>query len=378
MNRVSKTMTIGIFFGYILLLPILTLFLPKEDFSEVENRKLSSMPNFSAESVFNRKYMNGIEKYLSDHFVGRSSWIGIKTNIELAMGKKEINGVFILENRLVKRMNEPDYSLVDKSVEAINDFSEKYDMPVFVMVAPASGGIYMDELPIYSGSYNQKTLIDYVYNHLDGEEVTSLNAYSALFATRDEYIYYRTDHHWTSLGAYYAYSSTIQKMGFTPVSLGRFDIEHASRSFKGTLYSDVVYDGIQNDVIDYYFNKSGPKITSLTVGTGDKLRVFDSLYFREYLDKKDKYASFTGPNEPFVNIKTDASSGKKLLLFKDSYAHCYVPFLAQHYSEIEMVDLRYINSSLENYIDVNKYDQVMFLYNAVNFAEDENIKKLGF
>jgi hypothetical protein len=370
-------MSIGIFFGFLLLLPVLTIILPKQSFSEVENRSLSEMPEFNAISVMSRDFMNGTEDFLSDHFAARSSWIGIKTDIELLSGKSEVNNVFILENRLVERTPQPDYQLADLSIQAINDFAEKYSVPTFVMIAPTSGGIYMDELPENSGSFNQKTLIDYVYNGLDNENVTALNAYSALYATRDEYIYYRTDHHWTTLGAYYAYSSTIKKMGFTPVSLGKFDIEHASHSFKGTLYSKVLYDEIEDDVIDYYYNKSSAKVMSVIVGEGEQAEVYDSLYFREYLAKKDKYSSFTGPNQPLINIKTDSLSGKKLLLIKDSYAHCFVPFLVQHYSEIEMLDLRYINSSIENYVDVSSYDQVLFLYNATSFAEDENIKKLG-
>lgn len=378
MNKISKTMTIVLFFGFLLLLPILTLLMPKQTVSEVENRTLAKTPDFSIQNVKDRTYMNGIESYLSDHFVGRPNWIGMKTDIELLTGKNEIKDVFILDNRLVKRTDAPDYSIVDGNVSAINQFANENNLPVFLMLAPTSSGIYMDELPANSGNFNQKGLIDYSYNNINSDIVTTLNAYSALYATRDEYIYYRTDHHWTSLGAYYAYSSTIKKMGFTPMALNRYDVEHASHSFKGTLYSDVLYDKIDDDVIDYYFNRTGTEVTSVISGIGDNATTSDSLYFREFLDKKDKYSSYTGPNQPFVTIKTNSTSDKKLLLFKDSYAHCLVPFLTQHYSEIVMIDLRYVTSSVDSLVDIDSFDHALFMYNTDNFSEDSSLTRVNF
>ena len=167
-------------------------------------------------------------------------------------------------------------------------------------------------------------------------------------------------------------------MGFSPIYLSSFDIQHASSDFMGTLYSKVLYDKITPDTIDFYYYNKGVKINSVEVDTGVEIKAYNSIYFNEFLDKKDKYSSFLGTNQQIVTIKTDSPTNKKLLLFKDSYAHCYIQFLAQHYSEIKMVDMRYINGSIEDYVDVEGYDQIMFLYNASNFATDENLKKLSY
>lgn len=367
-----------LFFGLLIIMPVITLLSPDKEFSENENRVLASMPKFSVDSIMERKYMNGIENYLSDHFIGRVNWISLKTDLELSAGKKEINGVFILKDRLIEKFEEPDSIVVEKSIKAINDFADKTQKNVYVMIAPTSAGIYSSQIPANAPIYNQKVFIDHVYESLENDNITTLDVYSPLFASRNEYIYYRTDHHWTSLGAYYAYYSTIKMMGFSPIYLSSFDIQHASSDFMGTLYSKVLYDKITPDTIDFYYYNKGVKINSVEVDTGVEIKAYNSIYFNEFLDKKDKYSSFLGTNQQIVTIKTDSPTNKKLLLFKDSYAHCYIQFLAQHYSEIKMVDMRYINGSIEDYVDVEGYDQIMFLYNASNFATDENLKKLSY
>jgi len=315
---------------------------------------------------------------LKAQFVGRANWIGLKTDFEMATGKKETNGVYILDDKLVEKLETPDFRVVQKSIDAINKFSSKTYLPIYVMVAPTATGIYIEEIPKNAPKFDQKAFIDLIYGKLDSEKIVALDAYSALFPTRDEYIYYRNDHHWTTLGAYYAYASTIKKMGFSPINIDKFNIEHASSDFKGSLYSKALYDGIQADNIDFYDYSKGTKVTSVQVNNGIETKVYNSVYFRDFLEKKDKYSAFLGSNQPLVKIETDLPEERRLLIFKDSYANCYVPFLAQHYSEISLVDLRYVNGGIDNLIDLNEYDQILFLYNASNFSTEENIRNLNF
>lgn len=376
MNKISKIITIILFFGFLVTLSVLTVIMPKKTFSQEENRPLSTIPDFSLENVKNKNYMNGLDTFVSDHFVLRTDWITMKTNTELATGKKDTNGVYITDDMFLEKLESPDYVTVGKSIASINKFASKHNLPVFVMVAPTSTGVYTENLPDFAPKFDQKAFIDYIYDELKSPNIVTLDAFSALYSTRDEYVYYRTDHHWTTLGAYYAYAMSINKMGFNPVSLSQFDIEHVSDEFLGTFYSKVLYDGVKADIMDYYHYDDGAKITSVVVDNGVKKTTYDSLYFRDYLNKKDKYSSFTGPNMPSITINTNSQSGKKLLLVKDSYAHCFVPFLAQHYSQIQMVDLRYINNYLDQIEDIEGYDQVMILYNASNFSNDKNIIKL--
>lgn len=373
-NNLPKITSFYLFFGLITVLPIITFLLPKKDFSEIENRVLSDFPKFSVSSVLDRSFMKNSENYFADHFVGRTDWIKAKTEIELLSGKKEINGVYIDNGRMVEKLESPDYKNISRSVLAINNFAENTGLETYVMIVPTSAEIYSSTFP----NVNQKDEISKIYSELYAENIITLDAYSALNSHKEDYIYYRTDHHWTSLGAYYVYSSTIYDMGFTPVSWDNYNIEHASSDFKGTLYSKTLYDGVDSDILDIYYTTLGTDIISVEVYTGKGTETYDSYYFREFLEKKDKYSVFGGQNQPVVTIRTNAQNDNKLLVIKDSYANSYIPFLTQHYSEITMLDMRYIDVPYNEIIDTNDYNQVLFLYNYSTFAQDKNIRKLDF
>ena len=373
-RNLPKMFSFFLFFGVITILPIITIILPKKEFSEIENRVLSDVPKFSFSSALDRSFMKDSESYFADHFVGRTEWIKAKTQMELLSGKREINGVYIDGERMVEKLDSPDYKTISKSISAINNFSETTGLKTYVMIVPTSAEIYSSSNP----NINQKEEIDSIYSELSGENIITLDAYNALNSNKEDYIYYRTDHHWTTLGAYYVYSTTIYDMGFTPISWDNYNIEHASSEFKGTLYSKTLYDGIKSDMIDIYYPVSGVDITSVDVYTGKGTENYESYYFRDFLETKDKYSVFGGQNQPVVNIKTNSYNENKLLVIKDSYANSYVPFLSQHYSEITMIDMRYIDVPYNEIVDIDDYDQVLFLYNYSTFAQDKNIRKLDF
>lgn len=367
-----------IFLIILVALPLATIFSKKEVKSEMENRTLATFPKLSLKTIKDKSFMNGFDNYISDHFIARINWIELKVDTELAIGKKEINGVYITDNMLVEKLDEPNYQEVNNSVEAINNLAKRFTKPdYFVLVAPTSAGIYADSLPFKAPQVNQQEFIDYIYGSLS-EDVSSIDIYNTLYASKDEYIYYRNDHHWTSLGAYYAYNTAIQKLGFTPISYDKFNIEHVNDSFKGTFYSKSLYNGIKADTIDIYTLDESNGIKSMTVNDGQSEIVFNTLYDRSYLDTKDKYGMFLSENNPIVTVKTNVDNEKKILVIKDSYANCFVPFLAEHYSEITILDLRYIGVTSNNIVNINDYNQVLFLYNASTIAQDENLKKMDY
>lgn len=365
-----------VFFGFLIVFALITVFSPKETFSELENKSLERKPKLSAKTWFDRSYTDKLEKYIADHFSGRVGWLELKSNIETSVGKKELNGIYILKNRLIEKVSAPDYSDVDKSINAINTFGAENDIPVYVMLVPTSAEFYKDELAAFYPQLDQRGFIDYVYSVLD-EGISTIDVYDVLRSHKDDYVYYRTDHHWTSLGAYYAYAAAGEQMGYTPRELSFYDVEHASDSFKGTFYSKTLSTAIEDDTMDFYHSPDGdsPVTVEVTQEFGSKPEVSDSIYFRDYLDVKDKYASFLGTNAPIVTIKT-GSEGGKLLIIKDSYAHCYSQFLTEDYSEITLIDMRYIQLSYKKIIDVSEYDEALFLYNVSSFAGDTDLKKL--
>lgn len=365
-----------VFFGFLVIFALITVFSPKETFSELENKSLEREPKLSAKSWFDRSYTDKLEKYIADHFSGRVGWLELKSGIETSVGKKEINGIYILKDRLIEKVVEPDYSDVDKSINAINTFGSENDIPVYVMLVPTSAEFYKDELADFYPELDQRKFIDYVYSGLD-EGISAIDVYDVLSSHKNDYIFYRTDHHWTSLGAYYAYAEAGEQMGYTPHELSFYDVEHASDSFKGTFYSKTLSASVKDDTMDFYHSPDGdaPLTVEVTQEFGSDPEVNDSIYFRDYLEVKDKYASFLGTNAPIVTIKT-GSEGGKLLIIKDSYAHCYSQFLTEDYSEITLIDMRYIQISYKKIIDVSEYDEALFLYNVSSFAGDTDLKKL--
>ncbi|HIZ56170.1 MAG TPA: hypothetical protein H9671_08225 [Firmicutes bacterium] len=375
--RIQKWLSILFFFGTIAVFALLTLVLPKQSFSENENRTLTSFPTIrSVEDIMDRSFMKGFDNYISDHFAGRDQWIALKTQLDLLYGQKEVSGVYITPERLMQKTDTPNEQYINASINAINEYAQKYpDKTVSVLLVPTATEIYKEQLPKNAPELDQKLLIDSVYSQLT-DSIVRLDAYRPLMAEKNNYIFYKTDHHWTSYGAFVTYSYNARSLGFNPLSLNDFQIEHASYNFLGTLHSKTQYTKTGMDTIDLYTNAGNVQVVSCIRNNGVEQTEYPSIFFREMLEKKDQYSVFLGTNEGIVTVKTNASNGKRLLMFKDSYSHALIQFLAPHYEEITLVDLRYLTTSYETYVDPALYDQVMFLYNVNSFITDSYIKNV--
>lgn len=377
-SKVYKIIMVAAFFLFLLAVPILTFInLPEEErpFSENENRYLSAFPEISFEAYVDKSAMTGFEEWFADRLFGREGWIKLKNGTERFIGKTEVNGIFTVDDRMMQVWEGFDAEFIDKNLEAINIFAERHsDIPVHFMLTPTSQEIYSHLLPDCTPIGSQSELNSYCRDKLD---CSVIDVFPVMKAHSDEYIYYRTDHHWTTYGAYVAYCEAAKALGYQAVPLSSFDIEHASYDFRGTLYSKTLDDGITPDIIDYYhFNGKTGGVT-LTVDDGYGEKEYDSLYFREYLDVKDKYSSFMGTNSPVMKITSNENpNGQSILIFKDSYAHAFIPFLVNHYSNITVLDMRYINAGYSSMVDMSEFDSVLILYNSITFSEDSNIRKL--
>ncbi|MCM1577386.1 MAG: DHHW family protein [Ruminococcus sp.] len=379
---VTSVVTVLLFFGTLITVGCITLFSPKEDFSEVQNRYLAKSPKFTAKSWFGGSFMSGTEEFVSDHFPFHDSWIKLGMGLDMLSGRRELNGIYITPRRMAEKISAPDPERVAKSVEGIRKFAEENDMPVYLLIAPTQAEIYRDELPPYAPNPDQQQFIEDIYGEL-ADSVAAIDVYGTLYANREDYIYYRTDHHWTTAGAFAAYTAAGKKMGYSPLGEESYDIEHAGDGFLGTFYSKSLWGGIKPDTLDIWLPTEGGEADGGKV----KIKIYseigkdpetrEGMYFREFLDVKDKYSVFFGTNQPMITVDT-GRRGDSLLIFKDSYAHCFVPFLTAHYGKITMIDLRYINMSYKDIIDVSEYDSTLFLYNASTFMSDENLKKLNY
>lgn len=363
-----------LFLALIFAMPVILIFSKKSDFSETENRVLETFPEFSVDAVADKSYMNGIETFLADHFPARVSWVRAKMNLEATVGRELINGVYLTDERLYEKLSEPDYEEMEKSVNAINKFAETYDTEVYAMIAPTSSGIYEDMLQPYLPQLDQKSVIADICSSFS-TNVKQIDVYSALYSSRDEYLYYRTDHHWTSKGAFTAYKAAARRMGIQAYT--DYEPETVSEDFLGTYYSKCLYDGVKPDTIDIYRQKNHLTATHVVMNDGLTEETADDIYFTGFLDTSDKYCVFLGYNRAVTTIQTNVETNNTLLIVKDSYANSIVPFFVQNYSKITVIDPRYLKTALTDYINPDDYRQTLFLYNASTFSTDKNVKNIG-
>ena len=349
---------------------------PEKTFSENENRVLAKPPKYSNDKLINGQYMNELDEYINDQFVFRDNWINIKTVAERAMLKPDINSVyFAKDGYLIEKHDKSDVSeeQAEKNKERLIEFVKKYteklgENRVNVMLVPTASNILKDKLPMFSTGYDQDAYIDEVIEALPKD--TFVDVRNILSQHKEEYVYYRTDHHWTANGAYYAYEQWAIDAGFEPLSQEKFDITLASDQFYGTLHSKVNVN-VKPDKIYLYQLKEDMNYQLLYNLTDPK----DTLYDLSKLEGKDKYSVYMGGNNAVVDVKTNNKNGRRLLVIKDSYAHSFVPLAVNHYEETIMIDFRYFNMKVEDFLEENKITDVLVLYNTMNFVKDKNTIK---
>lgn len=372
-----KKLSIALFFAIIVILPMATFLLPKKSFSEMENRTLAKAPEFSFAKYKDKSYMKEVESFLSDHMVFREDFASTKTKLELLQGRKEVNNVFICDNMLIEKISEPEADTTNSNIDAINKFSAKYKnkLNTSIMLVPTASEFYSSQIPSYVSVQDQTKYISDFYAKL--KNINTIDAYTPLAAVADNsYIFYRTDHHWTSYGSYVGYTAMGKTLGYKPATLDMFNVQHASQGFLGTLYSKVLYGDKLQDQIDLYHYSKGDVVTDVIKYTAKNTQTYQSILFKENLQKKDKYSVFLGGNDAVVKIKTSVNNNKKIIIFKDSFTHSMMQFLPLHYQEIVLVDLRYLNKPLNEYININEYQQALFVYNMAGFVNDNSIKKI--
>ena len=346
---------------------------PDREFSEMENRNLEQMPTVSAKSLLSGEFMKDFETYTTDQFVGRDAWIGLKSSTERALGKKENNNVYFCdEDTLITRFDQPDATKVSENLNYVNNFVENVDIPVTFSLIPTQACIWADRLPAGAPNASQTDLLDQAKAAVPG--ATWADLYSSLWEHKDEDIFYRTDHHWTSLGAYYGYTALAEALGYTPVPLDAYNETVRSTEFYGTVFSSSGVRWVSPDTITTYVPDTGITVTSYTYDSaGNPVEEPRALYDTSFLSVKDKYSMFLGGNQSLGVVKTPNTDKPKLLIIRDSYADSLVPFLTAHFSEIHLVDLRYYKLSLADYIQQNDIDQALVLYSVPNFVTDSNL-----
>ncbi|MCI8336331.1 MAG: hypothetical protein HFI72_04160 [Peptococcaceae bacterium] len=358
-----------------------SLLLPDQSFSPEENRVLQQMPAFSWRQVYEGKWTEKWEKYTSDQFPGRNLWISGKSLLQKVMGQKDINGVYLGDHDyLLQKLDLPNQEKLDENLLAILTFAEKHpDYGVKLALIPTSTAVLADYLPRYAQPVDEVAIMQQAEQKGKGQ-IPVFSLYPELAAHKEETIYYHTDHHWTTLGAYYGYVALGDFLGYEPYDLSAFTREPVSDTFYGTLYSKGNFSFIPPDKIELFHLKDAlaGKEQNIQVTVVDDGTEYDSFYVREKLLEKDQYTLFLGGNHAYVKIETGAGTGKRLHLIKDSFSHCLVPFLALHYDEIHLYDLRYFHHAFADYIQGGENEDVLILYNMASYFQEGTIKDLQY
>lgn len=374
MNRKSNVAIISIFIIFIIAVNSLNIFSKDRPFSETENRMLAQKPDLTWKSIRNGRFTMKFEEYITDQFIFRDFWVGLKSDSERLLLKQDNNDVFFgKDGYLFKNYHKPNKNIIANSIRGINYFQTIIkDMKTYVLLAPTSIKVNEEKLPPYATPHDELLTLSNIENNLT-DQIDFINVFPALREKNEEYLYYKTDHHWTMRGAYYAYVELAKTMGITPYSLEDFNNDVITKDFYGTLYSKANNYHLKPDYIEVFTPK---KEVNLDVYYMNENKTTNSLFEDKHLNTKDKYSYFLDGNQPLVTIKSDVNNGEKLIIFKNSYSHCFIPFLVNHYEEIHVIDLRFYRLNVYDYIRENNISNSLFLYDILNFSKDDSIRVL--
>ncbi len=353
---------------------LVNLFSKDKEYSEKENRMLQQKPEISLYGIESGRWMKEYESYRSDQFVGRNFWVSLKTKVDLLAGKRESNGVFKgKDSYLLEDIKEPDQEQLSQNLEAIKEFESGYqNVPFYVMLVPNAANVLSDKLPPFAVVEDQKQIFDDIQNELD-EYIHWVDVSQILKKHKSEVIYYHTDHHWTTLGAYYAFQELAASMELDISKISTMKPYAVTNDFNGTLSATSGYETGYEEPIYIYASEQTEDMPEVVVNYVNEKKKTATLYDTSKLEEKDKYAVFLGGNYPLIDIRTTADTTDRLLLIKDSYANCMIPFLTPYFREIVVVDPRYYYGDIKELMEENDFTSVLFLYNGNTFVEDNSI-----
>ncbi len=368
-----KRVVVIIVCAIIVSLSLGTIFSKTKDYSENENRHLAKFPEFSVDKFLNGEYKDGMESYFSDQFPFRDGFMSLYANIMKLEGFHRINSVYLSKDEyLIEQVKE--YENLEKITDKINLLDTKVDAKISLMLVPTSSEINFDKLPSNAITVSQRDAIKDIVNKLN-ENIRTIDVVDTLMENKDKYqLYYKTDHHWTTYGAYLAYVKYCEDSGLIANDISKYEVKEISHSFYGTVYSKVNDTSVSPDNMVALNKKSD---LTVTYQTG----ITNSLYNESYLSTKDKYSYFLNSINDIVTIVNneiteDENSqyhGKVLVVVKDSYANCFIPFLTDYYEKIVVLDTRYYMYGVSTIAQNVNATDILILYNMGTIDTDTGI-----
>lgn len=374
-NKIGKYIPAVVFLIFIYGMALWFLFSPKTDYSSSEKRYLQKFPDANVEKVLSGEFGSEFETFFADRFPQRNTWVGINAYTTLAEGNNGASGVYNCKNGyLINKPVSTDNNL-DKNVGAVVDFAKTIDAPTTVMLVPSTGYIADDVLPTFHDKYNDDEDISKISSTLSKEKIGFVDLRERF---KSEYkngsqLYYKTDHHWTTKGAYTGYQELCKALGITPIDDSTLK-KDSYPDFYGTTYSSSGFWLTPPDNIEIWSNpKNSDKNISVKITEGANVKTSGSMYFTDHLKEDDKYPVFIDGNHALTEITNTNAKNGTILLIKDSFSHSLAPFLAENYSKVVLVDLRYYKESVSDLVTTYNPEQVVVLYGIDNLATDTDI-----
>ncbi|WP_042271356.1 DHHW family protein [[Clostridium] dakarense] len=371
-SNLLKYITIIFFFGFIFIVPIVTLSTPDKKINEIENKILTQFPEFNLSSIKSKRFMKNFDNYTSDQFPFRTDFIKLKNIYNYTIGNREFRDIYMSKDGRLMEKFIFNKDIIDKNISQATMLSnylyDNYNINSKLIVIPTSIAFYEDLLPSWSYNDSQETSLNYIEGNINSSKLSFYNPYSILSKNKDKYIYFNTDHHWTQLGAKIVYDD-LYNYNLDGYIYSNYD--KVSDNFYGTYYSKAILPNIKGDAIFAYKNYNNFKMSI------DFSKTFNTLYNEDKLNGKNKYQYFLHGDPGFAVIEGNPSKHNEILIFKDSYAHSFIPFLTNDYNKIHVVDPRYYTLDIDDYLNNNKnIKEVLFINNLQTFNSDELYKKV--
>ena len=354
--------------------PVAGYFLPDNSFSAEENRMLREWPGISVTEYFEGRAERKLESYVEDQFPLRNGFIRMKSAMDMTAGMLESNDVIKCEDHyLMEEIKTPDAANLERTVAALAAFRERYPkVRMYFLLAPNAANILAAKLPATGRMEDQARSRDAVFAAGSEAGITPIDVRDAFRANKDDVqLYYRTDHHWTSDGAYLAYQTACEVMGLGKPA--EYTARVVKNDFNGTLYSRSGYTNGLSDEIKIYTMTDEDAWQPSVIYYADTKEKTTEFFRLDNLETKDAYSVFGGSNHPMYTIKTPVEINRRLLIIKDSYANSFIPFIPQYYREVVVVDPRYYFENIDDLMTSEGVTDVLFLYNANTFFLDESL-----
>lgn len=354
----------------IFIVPALFLLLPKEAFSEREKRYLAEMPALSVQSLTNGDYTKKLGVFVADHFPGRELFVGINAYYDLYAGRQGSKDTFTRDGRLFSMPVENEPETLQTNLEYINDFARDLaqagtGIPVSLMLVPSSGAVLLD-----TPEYPDGEIISAVYAQAETEHVDLLAAFRA--EANPGRLYYRTDHHWTSEGAFQAACAYLRSRGL-PCPAREAYTRQSYEPFYGSAYAASGLWLTEPDSLELWYSGNRLQVTNETG------QVNDGVFYLDRLDQQDKYQVYLDGNHSLVRIEklSPSAEERSLLVIRDSFSNSLGCFLADAYDKVVLVDLRYYRLPLTDLLVGEGIDEILIEYSVDNFLHDANLAFLS-